>query len=171
MRGLEFEYRGTETAGDRPIFDRQDTIVFLKHLMQHRFIQRLDETHIIMRRVESGGSKLPDSGGREIAGVAEAQDSDPLAVLDLSSLADLDLLEGRLPFRHDAFSAGIADHKGGFIFIELRGIEQIAQFAFIHRRADDHIGYAPHKGDIIGAMVRRSIFAHDTRPVQAKDHG
>src|SRR5215469_15416002 len=103
--------------------------------------------------------------------MTEAEDREVFAIFYLPAFADRYFLEGRLPFRHDAFAAGITDDEGVVIRVELGRIKQVTQLAFIHRRTDDEIRDTAHISDIVGAMMRGPVLAYQPCPVETENDG
>src|SRR5688572_25561130 len=98
--------------------------------------------------------------------MANGENSYILSVPYLSALTDRDFLKWCFPFRHYTLSARIADNERPVHGIELGGVHKVTQFAFIYRRADNHIGNATHIGDVVSAMVGRAVFTNQTGAVE-----
>src|SRR5690242_16532218 len=122
MGCLELQDGRAKSTNDSAILNGEYAIVSGEYFVQHLFIQRLDKTHVVMSRVEAIHLQFADGDSCKITGMSERQDSDAFAILDLTALADGDLLQRRLPLRHDAFSAGITDDKRMLVAVQLGGI-------------------------------------------------
>src|SRR2546427_11322798 len=98
--------------------------------------------------------------------MADGKNGDVLTVFQLSALANKNFFKGRSPFGHYTLAPRIADHERPLHSIQLSGIHEVAQFAFVHGSADNQVGNTTHEGNIVSAVVGRAIFTNQSGPVE-----
>src|SRR3569833_349263 len=92
-----------------------------------------------------------------------------LALAYFAPLTNRDSFERALPVNHHTIAARRAYHERAHIIL-LGGVHQVAQFFLVHRRRNRHVRYAAHIRQVIGAMVRGSVSAGNTRTVKAENN-
>src|SRR5690606_13226336 len=129
----------------------------------------LGKTHVEVCRIKTVSSQFADCSSSKISGMSEGQYGEVAAVFQFSALANFNLLHWRFPFGAYTLAAGITDHKRKIRTVELCGVHEVTQFAFVHGCAHDHIWYTAHEGNVVGSVMGGAVFTDEAGAVQAED--
>ena len=74
-----------------------------------------------------------------------------------------------MPVGQHTVAARIADHKSAFVG-QLRGVHEPAQLVLVHRIGNSEVGDGAQRSHVEGAVVRGTVFAHQSGPIKAEYH-
>ena len=100
--------------------------------------------------------------------MAVCEERDIGSILDHLTLTDFQFLYFRVE-RHTQSGASRIAKGGGAGMID-RGFQHVAQFVFVLRRHDDHVGQRPQVGDVVQPLMGRPVLADDAGAVHRKRH-
>ena len=165
----ELQYGTSEASLDGTVLEGDDMLELTAHLVEYLFVDRLEETHIVMGGADALGCHAFHGFGSEVAYGADAEYGDVVTIVQLASLAYGQLFEGAVPVDQFAASAGIAYGEGTLVG-ELGRIHQVAQLMLIVGRRDGEVRYGAQEGEVEGTMVCGAIFAYQSATVDAEHH-
>ena len=161
---------GAEAVHDGALLDRHQRAVLLQQQLQHRVVERLEETGVDHRAVDAVGGEQLGRLQRRLHHRADRQDGDVLAGPELLPGAvrhRRDLGRGtRLGGRLVARVAG-AERAAG---VRQRGAEQADQLVAVLGRRHRHARHRQHVRDVVQPHVGLAVLADQARAVHAERH-
>ena len=171
MVGHVFKYGRSHTTLQHTVFCGDNAGEPLAYFLKNLFVQRLEETYIIVCNTLSRLLLKTGNGFcSHISYRAYGKHSHVLSLLQTATFAHRHLFKRTLPIDLYTTTTRIADGKGTLVG-QLGRVHQTAQFMLVHGRGYGQVRNGAKVSQVEGSMVRRAILAYQTGAIETKHHG
>ena len=168
MVGHPLEDGRAEASVPHAVLYGDDACELAAYLFEDFIVKRFKESHVVMCHAQFTGD-LRDGLPDLVSYGAETQDGHLVALMNLASLAHGDFFQRAVPVGEHASAAGIPDDECAFSR-QLGGIHELPELVLVHGRSNGEVRDRAQEGEIEGTVMRRSVFSHQSCPVQAEHH-
>ena len=171
MVGHEFKYGTSHSSLNRSVFYGDDVAECAAHFVQQFFVQRFEESQIIVGDASSRfGLGTGDGTPCFISDRSYADDSYIFSVLQFPSFAYRNFFKRAFPVHQYATATRIAEYERTFIR-QLCRVHQSSQLMLIHRGGDGQIRYRTQISHVERTVMCRTVFAYQSGTVETENYG